>query len=766
MILSLFIIFVVALISAFLPYRKPRLSAGLIALAPLVGFLYFCTQISAIAAGHVVLVDAGWVSQLGVRLSFRLDGLSLLFSLLITGMGTVVVIYSGSYLQREKLINRYFLYLLLFIVAMLACVLADNLITLFVFWELTSVTSYFLIAFKYNRSRARRAAMQGLMVTVTGGLALLMVAVLIDRAVGTLNISTLLTRHQALLHSPYYLPILLFLCISAFTKSAQWPFHFWLPNAMEAPTPISAFLHSATLVKLGIYLLARFLPILGGTEVWRVLLTTTGGVTMVFAGILFFRETDLKRLLAYSTVMALGVLVLLLGGSSSLSVQAAMAFLLAHALYKGSLFLSAGSIEQCAGTRQLGEMGGLLRFVPVTFVAVALACASLAGIPPLFGFIVKEMVYAFHLGGSTSWLLLCVTILTNAVFVAFAGLLVIKPFFGRLTAMREMPCREKTWLYLCPLVLAVLGLVWGVFPESIDTYLLAPAAGSILQKPIQVELALWHGLTPALLLSIITVAVGVLFYRYFAFFARCLAALKPFFYYGPEQVFHRTLGLLNPWSAQITRTLQTGRLKDYVAWVFFFSLFLTALTFVVFSSVSLRHIIPDSASLIDWLLVCVIILAALYTVIAAPYLSSLVMLSVVGLGTTLIFLLYSAPDVAMTQLLVDIMTVVIVVLAFYRLPRLPRLQSMSRYLMIRNIVIAGFCGLSLTLLMLAVINIPFNRFLSEFYTANSLALARGKNVVNVILVDFRAFDTLGETVVVIMAGLGVFGLLHSFRRSE
>ncbi|MFB3140368.1 MAG: proton-conducting transporter membrane subunit, partial [Candidatus Acidiferrales bacterium] len=385
--------FVMALAAPWL-HRIARSTSGwVLALFPLALTVYFAGQAGRVAAGEVLAVSIDWVPSLGIALSFYLDGLSLLFALLISGIGALVVVYAGGYLAGHAHLGRFYAFLLMFLASMLGLVLANNVITLFVFWELTSVSSYLLIGFEHEREAARQAALQALLVTGLGGLALLAGLLLLGQAGGSMELSELLTRGEAIQAHPFYAPILLLILAGAFTKSAQFPFHFWLPSAMEAPTPVSAYLHSATMVKAGIYLLARFNPVLGGTELWFYIVTAAGAATMLVGAYLAFQQSDLKRILAYSTMSALGMMVLLLGLGTELAVKAAIVSILVHALYKGALFLVAGAVEHETGTRDVDRLGGLRRAMPITAAAAALAALSMAGLPPLFGFIGKEMVY-------------------------------------------------------------------------------------------------------------------------------------------------------------------------------------------------------------------------------------------------------------------------------------------------------------------------------------------------------------------------------------
>lgn len=708
---------------------------------------------------HILMFNFPWFSAFNINLDFKVDGLSLLFLILISFMGLVVFCYSYFYLKGSKLYKRYLLYLTLFMLAMLGTVLADNMILLFIFWEATSLTSYLLICYSFQKESSQRAALQGLLVTVSGGIALLLLAFLLHSVTDSWRISELAQYHQALIHSRYFALMLILFLLAIATKSAQWPFHFWLPNAMEAPTPVSAYLHSSTMVKLGLYLVARFTLILGGNAAWHFSLGGLAIVTLVVTGVLLFLQFDLKRLLAYSTIMALSLVILLLADDTPLSVQAAIAFLFVHALYKAALFLCAGNIDKFTGSRNIENLSGLAFKMPLTFIAVIIAAASLAGLPPVVGFVIKELIYEAKLAGDMTWLYLTVSFLCNVVFVCFALTFVILPFFGK--SKMQLPARESMSLGFFPLLLAVISLIFGIWPEFMNKYLIRPAVSSILQTNVTHKLAVWHGVNTAFIFSLLTLLSGIIVFCVYLKFKHKLKKHK--FNYGTESLYGLCLELLNRWSRVITHVFQSGQLREYVAIVFLFVSVVMWGTYIHFNDIHIAHWLPH-APWFDWLIVLVLIGGAGSMVRAAPYFVSLIMLGVVGLATMLVFLIYSAPDVAMTQLLVDILTVVIFVLALYRLPRLPKLQSMSRLYLWRNAAIAIVSGLLITCLMLTSISVPFNNFINDFYTANSLFLAHGKNVVNVILVDFRAFDTLGESLVVAMAGFGVYGLWRHFFR--
>jgi multicomponent Na+:H+ antiporter subunit A len=755
----------VALLSPWLVRCKIPAFGWILASVPFCLFILLCAQIPGMLHGDTVAQNIGWLAPAGVTLSFYLDGLSLFFALLITGIGTLIVIYSHYYLRNHPQIGRYYAYLFLFMGSMLASVLANNLILLFIAWELTSLSSYLLISFHHEKVKARKAAFQGLYVTATGGIALFVGLVMMGEFTGTYSITHLFALHGAIVGSHFYMPIVLLVLLGAFTKSAQFPFHFWLPNAMEAPTPVSAYLHSATMVKLGIYLLARFTPILGHTLPWSVLLYTVGAATMLVGAVLALRAEDLKRILAYSTVMALGTLVFLLASGNRLTTEAAMVFLLAHALYKGALFLCAGNIEHATGTRLLRYLGGLSRKMPLTFIAVLLAAASFAGLPPMLGFISKEIFYEAKLAAPDySWLLISIAFITNMIFVVIALMFAIKPFFGKDKRKEVTPAIHDVnfGLWLPPLILGGASLLFGLLPALIDNQLIAPATSGILQQKVSVDLALWHGLTPSLYLSLFTYLFAIPAYLVYPWFHRGLKRATFITLMGPNALYNGTMLMVNAFCCWLNNITQKGYLRIYTSIVFITLIVFIGFSFLFFKHLHPKQIIPD-ASWYDWLIALIMAIAAFATAAIASYIASLTFLSIIGLGSTLIFLLYSAPDVAMTQLLVDVLTIVIVVLALYQLPQLPNLRRMSNSLVVRNAIIAIIAGLLITAILLSIISVPFNRFISDYYSQHAYSIAQGRNVVNVILVDFRAYDTLGEAIVIAMAGLGVYGLLKTPR---
>ena len=486
--------------------RFGPVAARLLALAPL-------------GAGAAVLwmASAGnpgsfaWAPELGLRLTFALDGLGLLFTVLICGIGAVVYLFAASYLEGDPQLGRFFAVLLLFTMSMLGLVLADNVIALFVFWELTSLTSFLLIGYHHERAGARDAALATLLVTGTGGLALLAGLLLLAAAGGSFELSVLLARGEAIRAHAYYAPALILIAAGAFTKSAQFPFHFWLPAAMEAPTPVSAYLHSATMVKAGVYLLARLLPALGGTALWTAALVATGAVTMVIGFLGAFPQRDAKRMLAYSTLGALGMLTMLIGIGTSAAVHAAMAVLLAHALYKAALFLLAGTLDHATGTRDIYQWRGLWASMPGVAAATVVAAASMAGLPPLFGYVVKEQMLTATWGAAGLGVPVTLAVFaTGAVAVGVAGLLAVRPMGGKPAGEIHAP---GPLLWGGPALLAVLGVIFGALPGVADAWLILPAAGAVVRRATADHLVFWHGVGVPLLLSGAMLLGGALLYR-------------------------------------------------------------------------------------------------------------------------------------------------------------------------------------------------------------------------------------------------------------
>ncbi len=736
----------------------PPFGLAVLALA-LGGFVFFATRLGAVSGGDVLSIAVPWVPFLGVDLAFRLDGLSMVFALLVTGVGFFVALYACAYLRGHPHQTRFFAFFLFFMVAMVGLVLADDLVLLFVFWELTTVSSFLLIGFDHAKEAARESARQALLVTGAGGLALLAAVLLLGMATGTWRISDIVASGDLVRGHALYLPILLLVFVGAFTKSAQFPFHFWLPNAMAAPTPVSAYLHSATMVKAGIYLLARLHPTLGGTPAWTWTLTIVGGITAVWGAILSFRATDLKVALAWTTVMALGTLTLFLGSEAPIGLAAAITFLLVHALYKCALFLVVGNLDHEAGTREVGLLGGLRRAMPLTALAAAIAALSMSGFPPFLGFLGKELKYEGALAvASEPWLAASASVLANALMVAMAGVLAIRPFFGKPGNPPRPPHEAPFAMLAGPLALGVLGLGLGLMPPVVGRVLVRPAVTAIVGGPVDLTFKLFHGITLPLVLSAVTVGLGVTLYRLRVPLHRSVQALVAALPWTGDRVYRAVMNALARITERQTRALQGGRLRVYLAVTF------SVLTVTVGYALFRRGAPTIHADLANvpfpkWGVVLLVAGGIALVLLAKTRLVAICALGLVGAGAALIFVLYGAPDVAITQLMVDILVVAILGLVVPRLPRFRREDGARRRFRPVDALIATAFGTVMAVLVLGVSSVGVDREVTRYYESHGVPDAYGRNLVNVILVDFRAFDTLGEVVVLALAGLAVWALL-------
>lgn len=761
------IILILLFATAFLAPTLHRLigarSGWVFALAPIAVFGTLLSFAGAIHAGEVIAFNYAWFSALDVSFALRIDGFSYLMACLITGIGALIVIYAGGYMHGHPLLGRFYLYLLSFMGAMLGLVLSDNLILLFVFWELTSITSYLLIGFNHEAKESRWKALQALLVTGLGAMSMLAGFILIAMETGTFSISEINGLGEMIQASPFYSAIVILVLGGAFTKSAQVPFHFWLPNAMAGPTPVSAYLHSATMVKAGIFLMALLTPALGGTALWGNTLSIFGGATLLLAVTLGLFQKDVKSILAYTTLGVLGLLTMLLGIGTDYAIKAMVVFLLGHALYKATLFMVAGSIDHETGTRDVLLLRGLRGLMPITALAGGLAALSMSGLPPFFGFIGKELIYKAGVSLSGAELsLLVVALLGNLLMMGLALNAGIGPFFGQPNHAKlpKKPHEAPVSMWIGPILLGVTGLVIGILPFLVSGALVAPAIASILGKGIKpVELELWHLVKPnlPLLLSGVTVAGGaiVFFFRkqFWSVADRVLTGIRP---YGADAMYERIFNSTMWFAKTQTRWLQTGRLHDYV-----FFILLTTVGFLGWAVISFGglNFSIDWASF-DLLMVCLVVImmvAAVYAVAARSYITVLVALGVVGFGVALIFAYYGAPDLAITQLLVETLTVVLFLFVVLRLPPLKTISS--RLTRLRDAVLAIAFGGLMTVLLLKAVSIQFDHAISNKLAEMSYPLAKGKNVVNVILVDFRALDTMGEIVVIAVAALGIAALV-------
>ncbi|MFL2778679.1 MAG: putative monovalent cation/H+ antiporter subunit A [Paracoccus marcusii] len=741
--------------------------AGWISIAfPTILFLYFLGLLPEIAQGPQVY-GFDWVPSLGVQLSVLLDGLSMTFALLITGIGAAVTLYSARYLGDHPDYPRFVSYLLMFMVGMLGLVLADNLIMLFVFWEITTIASYLLIGFNADSAASRRSALQALLVTGTGGLILLAGLIVLGTVAGTSQLSQIVTMGDMIRAHPWYLGILLLFLAGAFTKSAQVPFHFWLPNAMAAPTPVSAYLHSATMVKAGVFLMARMNPALGGTDAWFWILTLFGGVTAVFASVMALRQTDIKQVLAYTTLMALGTLTMFIGAGTHYAIVAAMLFLVVHSLYKAALFLMIGIVDHATGTRDAGVLGGLSKAMPLTGLAAALAAISMAGIPPMIGFIGKEFMYKAGLGldGFGAFWVTAMAFAASVLMFAVGGIVALKPFRGDLRPTPTTP-HEGPWAMLAgPLVLGAMSLIFGLLPGVLGRYLVGPATHAVFGEVREVHLYLWGGINMALILSLLTFLAGWLVYRRHQAIRDRLAAFEARSPIDFDAGWDRLLDGFKAFAAWQTNLIQTGSLQRYMAVMFATFVVMVGGSYLIKGAFQgVPGLSAEGVHPIQWTVLGLIVAGAILTVWTHSRMTAIAGMGASGIGVSLIFIMFSAPDVAITQLLVEVLVVVLVSVVMLRLPYLPR-RSKTRF-RTGHAVIAGGAGLVTTFLLMSVMATDFDRRLTSFFEAASYPEAHGRNIVNVILVDFRALDTFGEITVVAIAAIAAFALLRGATRRK
>lgn len=741
-------------------YLPALLAAGLAA--------YLLSWAPDVIAGNAVRVAWDWVPSMGIQLSFNLDGLSLTFGLMITIIGAVVFLYTPAYFGGKPGLARMLWLLTAFMLSMLGMVMADNMIAMFVFWEGTTITSFLLIGYSHRQEKARKSAQQALLVTGAGGLALLAGLLMLYGVTGTMEFSELAAYASDIKADPLYLGILFAVLLGAFTKSAQFPFHFWLPGAMAAPTPVSAYLHSATMVKAGIYLMARLHPTLGGTDVWMWTLTIAGAITAVLSAIWAMRQTDLKLMLAYTTVMALGTLTMFLGGASEVALVAAATFLVVHALYKASLFLVIGIIDVKAGTREHARLAGLAKAMPITATIAAFAALSMAGFPPFLGFIGKELKYEGALAvASEPWLVTSAAVLANALMVAVAMIVAVKPFWRGKEVVSPKPAMDPpATMWAGPALLAILGLMAGLWPALVGPTLVIPAAESIAGGEIDKYLALWHGVNLPLMLSFLTVGLGLTFYWQRDKLAAALAGFELRFPKASGDhgylVWLNGLKSLAAWTNDV---LQGGRLQTYTRMT------LATLAIVLWATLFIggfgavgSHPLP---SVVEIILGLSGLAGVGLAILTRSRLTAICALGVVGIVVALVFVLYGAVDVAMTQLLVETLVVVLAAMALRRLPQLlDPASGASGGIRWVDLFISLTLGLAVTLTLLGVSAEAPDRRLTDYFEITSVPEAFGRNIVNVILVDFRAIDTLGEIAVVVVAALSAYAVLRMRSKEE
>jgi multicomponent K+:H+ antiporter subunit A len=766
--MSLFWIPLLPLIGTLVPLLTERFGrsacAWFTALLPALSLVLVVKFAPHIFAREVLEQRFSWIPALGLELSFRLDGLALLFLLLILGIGLLIILYARYYLSAQDSMARFYAYLILFMTAMVGVVTSNNLLQLWMFWELTSISSFLLISFWGHTSEARKGARMALTVTGAGGLSLLAGLLLVGNIVGSHDLSVVLASGDTLREHAAYPVALVLILLGAFTKSAQFPFHFWLPHAMAAPTPVSAYLHSATMVKAGIFLLARFYPVLSGTELWFLTVSLTGLATLLLGAYIALFKHDLKGLLAYSTISHLGLITLLLGMDTQLAAVAAIFHIINHATFKASLFMAAGIIDHESGSRDMRKLNGLWHYMPHTATLAMVAAASMAGVPLLNGFLSKEMFFAETLHqvalGSLSWMVPVLATLAGVFAVAYSMRFIHDVFFnGEPIGLSKTPHEPPRYMKIPVEILVTLCLLLGVFPEFIVGGLLESASFAVLAGEMpEYSLSIWHGFNLPLLMSVIALAGGLIIYynrqHLFQFQAQFPET-------DAKQVFERLIQQLVAGARKVYLLLENGSLQRYMVVLLLFAMVLMIGPLMDLNTTAgLRPHLPiNTVEIVAAVLLC---LGALATVIwHRKRLIALLTLSVVGLIVSITFARFSAPDLALTQLSVEVVTMILLLLALFFLPqRTPKESSPRR--VVRDLGIAAMIGGLIGTINYALMTRPLHS-ISDFFLANSKTGGGGTNVVNVILVDFRGFDTLGEITVLGIAALGIYKLIVRMR---
>jgi multicomponent Na+:H+ antiporter subunit A len=744
------------------PILKKKLGI-LLSAFPLAIFIALIFELINLQPREAVILETTVGILKGMEISYRIDGLSIIFGLLISGIGFLILLYASFYMAKYERQPHFFTYFMLFMGAMIGLVFSDNLIVLFIFWEFTSVASFFLIGFEHHQEKSRQAALQALLITAFGGLSLFFAVILTGNITGTYRISELIENSIHLGNHPHYYLVLALIILAAITKSAQFPFHFWLPGAMQAPTPVSAYLHSATMVNAGIFLLMRIYPIMGGTMVWKYSLMLTGGITMFLGAFLALGQRDFKRILAFTTISALGTMTLLIGIDTGSSLKAALVFFIVHGLYKGGLFMIAGIIDKSTGSRDIYNLNSLYRHLPVTAIVTLLAVISMAGLPPMLGFIGKELIYEakMQLPG-LSWLLVPLGVGANMIMVALSIIVFYElfvPVKGKVEP--QIKYREKEFplrFLLGPILLAVCGLALGLAPSILES----PVSNSLYfmrNQTVDVSISLWHGFNDVLALSIFTVLSGVIIF----IFRKPVTSIISRFTIWIDKYHLPTLfaNLINSYvvsASKNTRRLQHGYHRFYLMTFFLVAIAMIGVQAFRITDIPLPEMATSPVKIHVALLLLITSFAVIFAVISNSRLSAIMAMGVVGYGVALLYLYYGAVDLAITQFLAETVLMVLFVMVIYYLPRFTVLSDKKSR--IRDAIISIGVGVFITVIVLKAKFLNLEEPISGFFAENSYTEAYGRNIVNVILVDFRALDTFGEVTVLALAAAGVYSLFR------
>ncbi|WP_028783288.1 Na+/H+ antiporter subunit A [Thalassobacillus devorans] len=768
MLFAVLLPFIASIFIPFLAKMKNRIHTGIfVTLIPFIVFLYF---IQFIGGGFKPVTRSyTWIPSLNMNMNFYLDGLSLLFVLLISGIGTLVAFYSIYYLHKSEQLGNFYVYFLIFMGSMLGVVLSDNVFVLYTFWEFTSLSSFLLIGYWNHRRGSRYGALKSMLITVFGGLSMLGSLVFMSVITNTTSIQQMISQKSIILNHEFFPLIFGLLLLGAFTKSAQFPFHIWLPDAMEAPTPVSAYLHSATMVKAGIYLVARYIPIFAESEWFFIVVSGFGIFTLMWASYMAVRQTDLKGILAFSTISQLGMIMAMLGFGTKAAIFGAVFHILNHATFKGSLFMVAGIVDHETGSRDIRKLGGLMTFMPITATLAVLATFSMAGFPLPFlnGFYSKEMFFGstleFEATNNALASFLQQVLPYLAVFGSiFTFVYSMYFFFGtfrgkaNVSELPKKPHEAPVGMLISPAVLVLGVIIIGIFPELINKPFLSHAAASIYGGEVEKHIYFWHGINLPLIMSMAVLAFGTIL-------ALTRTKWEPVYRFIPgplsmNKVYDGLVKRAETYSEKITKGYMNGSLGRY------FRLILSAILIVTFSfmiitggfSFSMENTAEFTA--IELLVAIMMVVASIGTIVANNRIAAIIILGVVGYGLSILFVIYRAPDLALTQLIVETVTVALFLMAFNHLPKLEvRQQDWSTKAL--NLIISIGFGALMTLVAISSHSSKWFESISTYFIENSYKLGGGDNIVNVILVDMRGLDTLFEITVLGIAALGIYGMI-------
>lgn len=778
------------LFACFIPFLSKRLNlihtGWFVFGLSIILFIYFLRFLPAIQHADIQ-ETVNWIPSLGINFTAYVDGLGLLFALLITGIGSLVSLYSIYYLSKEKEdLGSFYVYLLMFMGAMLGVVLSDNLIVLYTFWELTSFSSFLLIGYWYHKERSRYGAQKSMLITVFGGLAMLGGFLLLYLMTGSFSVREIISMADGIYGNPLFIPALILVLVGAFTKSAQFPFHIWLPDAMEAPTPVSAYLHSATMVKAGIYLVARLSPVFAEHGLWLWLVACFGIVTLAWGSFNAVKQTDLKAILAFSTVSQLGLIMSLLGiGAAALHYDylddnlymaatfAAVFHLINHATFKGSLFMVAGIVDHETGTRDIRKLGGLMQIMPVTFTIALIGAFSMAGLPPFNGFLSKEMFFAamvnvlsLDIFNMNTWsALFPVLAWVGSVFTfVYSMLLLLKTFTGKYQPekLEKKPHEAPVGMLVSPVILGALVIVFGLFPNILSTSIIEPAANAISPALIDAghsfntHISFWHGFKPELYMTIGVIVVG-------AFLYVALPKWKGIYGWFPKKLslnhlYDQSLIRAESGSLSVTNAYMNGSIRTYMIYIFVSMVGILSFSIIQKNAFSFTTDGLAPMGIYEIVLGVIIAGASITILVAKSRLTSIIALGAIGYTVALFFILFRAPDLVLTQLVIETISVALFLLAFYHLPKINRKEERMGFKLTNALVAAGV-GVIVTVIAFSALSNRMFDSIAQYYIENTAEKAGGLNMVNVILVDFRGFDTMFEIAVLGIAALGIYGMI-------